>query len=87
LFEQQVLRTPDTIAVSFDERTLTYRELDTRANQLAWHLRGLGVGPDVVVGVHLERTPELLVALLGVLKAGGAYVPLDPAWPAQRLAL
>nr|WP_223759268.1 non-ribosomal peptide synthase/polyketide synthase [Myxococcus sp. RHSTA-1-4] len=87
LFEEQVHRTPEAPAVSFGERTLTYRELDARANQLAWHLRSLGVGPDVVVGVHLERTPELVVALLGVLKAGGAFLPLDTAYPPARLEL
>ncbi|NPC84603.1 amino acid adenylation domain-containing protein, partial [Pyxidicoccus fallax] len=87
LFEEQVHRTPDAPAVSFGERTLTYRELDARANQLAWHLRSLGVGPDVVVGVHLERSLELVVALVGVLKAGGAFLPLDTAYPAARLEL
>ncbi|MBZ4422888.1 non-ribosomal peptide synthase/polyketide synthase [Myxococcus sp. RHST-1-4] len=87
LFEEQVHRTPEAPAVSFGEHTLTYRELDARANQLAWHLRSLGVGPDVVVGVHLERTPELVVALLGVLKAGGAFLPLDTAYPPARLEL
>ncbi|WP_343073363.1 non-ribosomal peptide synthase/polyketide synthase [Pyxidicoccus fallax] len=87
LFEEQVHRTPEAPAVSFGERTLTYRELDARANQLAWHLRSLGVGPDVVVGVHLERSTELAVALLGVLKAGGAFLPLDTAYPAARLEL
>ena len=65
---------------------LTYSELDRRANQLAHHLRGLGVGPDVLVGVCMERSPEALVALLGVLKAGGAYLPLDPSYPEERLA-
>ncbi|MFP2932573.1 amino acid adenylation domain-containing protein, partial [Pyxidicoccus sp. 3LG] len=87
LFEQQVLRTPDTIAVSFEERALTYRELDERANQLGWHLRSLGVGPDVVVGVHLDRTPELIIVVLGVLKAGGVYMPLDTGAPPARLDL
>ncbi len=94
LFEQQVRRTPDDIAVvcpSGDagpgrSRQLTYAELDVRANQLAHELRALGVGPDVPVAVCMERSTELLVALLGVLKAGGAYVPLDPTYPQQRLA-
>src|SRR5207302_1645584 len=65
---------------------MTYGELDRRANQLAHHLLKLGVGPDVRLGICMERSPELLVALLGVLKAGGAYVPLDPAYPQERLA-
>ncbi|MFL5348129.1 MAG: amino acid adenylation domain-containing protein, partial [Hyalangium sp.] len=86
LFEAQARRTPDAIAVRMGEVSLTYRQLDTRANQLAWHLRSLGVGPDVRVGLCVERSPELVVAILGVLKAGGAYVPLDPSYPSERLA-
>ena len=70
----------------FEDEPLTYRELNARANRLAHHLRGLGVGPDVLVGVCLRALLELVVALLAVLKAGGAYVPLDPAYPAERLA-
>ena len=85
LFEEQVDRAPDTIAVVFEDRSISYRELDTRANQLAAHLRGLGVGPDSLVGVHVERGIDLLVAVLGVQKAGGAYVPLDPTYPADRI--
>jgi amino acid adenylation domain-containing protein len=86
LFCAQVRRTPDAVAVTFDGRQLTYGELDSRANQLAHYLQGLGVGPDAVVGICLERSLEMAVAVLGVLKAGGAYLPLDPAYPAERLA-
>ncbi|MDI5962214.1 non-ribosomal peptide synthetase [Streptantibioticus silvisoli] len=85
LFEEQARRTPDAPALSCGPDTWTYRQLDERANQLAHHLRDLGVGPDVPVGVCLERGPEMVRALLGVLKAGGAYVPLDPEHPADRL--
>src|SRR5262249_56812328 len=67
-------------------RRLTYGELNRRANRLAHHLRDLGVGPEVLVGLYVERSPELLVGVLGVLKAGGAYVPLDPDYPGERLA-
>ncbi|RKG75429.1 amino acid adenylation domain-containing protein, partial [Corallococcus exercitus] len=86
LVEAQVARTPDAVAVTFGETALTYAQLDARANQLAWHLRPMGVGPEVRVGLMLERSLELVVALLATLKAGGAYVPLDPSLPAQRLA-
>ena len=65
---------------------MTYRELDRRANQLAHHLRALGVGPDVLVGLCVERSLEMMIGLLGILKAGGAYVPLDPSYPPERLA-
>ncbi|MBZ4422338.1 non-ribosomal peptide synthase/polyketide synthase [Myxococcus sp. RHSTA-1-4] len=85
LFEAVVERTPEAVAVTFEEQALTYRELDGRANQLAHHLRALGVGPETPVGVCLERSPELVVALLGILKAGGAFLPLDPANPGDRL--
>ncbi|WP_420127104.1 non-ribosomal peptide synthase/polyketide synthase [Longimicrobium sp.] len=85
LFEAQVERTPDAVAVSFEEDRLTYAELNARANRLAHHLRSLGVGPDARVGVCVERGPEMVAALLAILKAGGAYVPLDPAYPADRL--
>src|SRR5262249_61985127 len=67
-------------------RRLTSRELNARANRLAYRLRDLGVGPEVLVGLYLDRSPELLIGVLGVLKAGGAYVPLDPAYPGERLA-
>ncbi|WP_164003055.1 non-ribosomal peptide synthetase, partial [Pyxidicoccus caerfyrddinensis] len=86
LIEAQVERTPDAVALCFEGESLTYRQLDARANQLAWHLRSLGVGPEVRVGLFLERSLEMVVALLATLKAGGAYVPLDPDYPAQRLA-
>ena len=86
LFEAQVARTPEAVALAFNDRTLSYRELDARANRLAHHLRGLGVGPETRVGLCFERSPEMVIGLLAVLKAGGAYVPLDPAYPAERLA-
>ncbi|NNC33231.1 non-ribosomal peptide synthetase, partial [Longimicrobium terrae] len=85
LFEAQVERTPDVVAVTGADGTLTYAELNARANRLAHHLIGLGVGPDVLVGVCTERGMEMAVGLLAVLKAGGAYVPLDPDYPADRL--
>ena len=86
LIEQQARRTPDAEAARCDGRTLSYRQLDRRAACLARRLRGLGVGPDTPVGVCLERSLELVVALLGTLKAGGCYVPLDPSYPSDRLA-
>ena len=86
LFEAQVARSPDAVAVVFEDTTLTYADLDARANQLAHHLRARGVGPEVVVGLCIERSPEMIVGLLGILKAGGAYLPLDPAYPHERLA-
>lgn len=86
LVEAQVERAPDAVAVTFGGERLTYRALNARANQLAHHLRALGVGPEVLVGICAERSLELVVALLGVLKAGGAYVPLDPSYPRERLA-
>jgi amino acid adenylation domain-containing protein len=85
LYEEQVKRTPEAIAVSFDRQQLTYREMNTRANQLAHYLRGLGVGSEELVGVCIERSLEMVVALLGILKAGGAYLPLDPDYPKERL--
>ena len=86
LFEEQVERTPDAVAVVFAKQHLTFRELNRRANQLAHYLRTLGVGPDVLVGICIQRSLEMLVGLLGILKAGGAYVPLDPAYPQERLS-
>jgi amino acid adenylation domain-containing protein len=86
LFEKQVERTPDAVAVVFEDQRLTYRELNARANQLGHYLRSIGVGPEVLVGLCVERSLEGVVALLGILKAGGAYVPLDPEYPRDRLA-
>jgi amino acid adenylation domain-containing protein len=86
LFESQVERTPGSIAVVFESTSLTYRELNARANQLAHYLRREGVAPDCVVGICIERSLEMLIGLLGILKAGGAYVPLDPGFPKERLA-
>jgi amino acid adenylation domain-containing protein len=86
LFERQAARTPDAVALVCGGESLTYRELNERANQLAHYLRGLGVGPEALVGLLLERSAEMVVAVLGVLKAGGAYVPLDPTHPAERLS-
>ncbi len=86
LFEEQVERTPDATALVFDTERLTYRELNRRANQLAHHLRELGVGPETFVGVCMKRSTPMIVALLGILKAGGAYVALDPEYPRERLA-
>jgi amino acid adenylation domain-containing protein/FkbM family methyltransferase len=86
LFEEQVERTPDATAVVFAERQMSYRELNRRANQLAHYLIRQGVGPEVLVGLFVERSLAMVVGLLGILKAGGAYVPLDPDYPEQRLA-
>ncbi|HEX2206430.1 MAG TPA: amino acid adenylation domain-containing protein [Longimicrobium sp.] len=86
LFQAQAARTPDAVAVTCGGAAMTYAELDARANRLANHLRRLGVGPEVRVGLCLERSPELMPAILGVMKAGGAYVPLDPSHPAERMA-
>ncbi len=85
LFEEQVERTPDNVAVVFEERQLTYTQLNARANQLAHYLRTLSVGPEVLVGICIERSLEMVIGLLGILKAGGAYVPLDPEYPKERL--
>ncbi|MFG1954931.1 amino acid adenylation domain-containing protein [Micromonospora sp. NPDC048830] len=86
LFEDQARRSPDHIALSFEDQTLTYAELDRHTNQLARTLRAKGVGPESRVGICAERSLELVIGLLAILKAGGAYVPLDPAYPADRLA-
>ncbi|MDB9373588.1 non-ribosomal peptide synthetase [Nodularia sphaerocarpa] len=86
LFEQQVEKTPDAVAVVYENQQFTYRELNQRANQLAYYLQSLGVKPDAPVGICLERSLEAAVAILGTLKAGGACVPLDPTYPPERLA-
>jgi amino acid adenylation domain-containing protein len=86
LFEQQAQRTPDAVAVEFEGDRLSYRELNERTNQLARHLKSLGVGPETLVGLFHERSLNMMVALLGILKAGGAYVPLDPSFPDDRLS-
>jgi amino acid adenylation domain-containing protein len=86
LFEARVATDGAATAVAFGDESLSYAELNQRANRLARHLRGLGVGPEVRVGLALERSPELVAALLAVLKAGGAYVPLDPGYPQERLS-
>jgi amino acid adenylation domain-containing protein/FkbM family methyltransferase len=85
LFEEQVQRTPDAIAVVFEDQQLTYQQLNCRANELAHYLKSLGVGTDVLVGICVERSIEMVVGLIGILKAGGAYVPLDPEYPTERL--
>ncbi|MBP2684157.1 MAG: lgrC4, partial [Deltaproteobacteria bacterium] len=86
LIEEQVRRTPDAVALVFEGRTISYAGLNRRANQLARHLRDLGVGPDTLVGLCVERSFEMVVGLLGILKAGGAYVPVDPGYPPDRQA-
>ena len=86
LIEQQAERTPDAVAVVYESEYLTYAQLNRRANQLAHYLQSLGVGPEVLVGICMERSLALIVGMLGTLKAGGAYVPLDPSSPAERLA-
>jgi amino acid adenylation domain-containing protein len=84
LFEEQVEKNPDAVAVIFEDQQLTYGELNARANQLAHHLRDLGVKPDTLVAICVERSLEMVVGLLGILKAGGAYVPFDTDWPRER---
>ncbi|QDX94314.1 amino acid adenylation domain-containing protein [Brevibacillus laterosporus] len=85
LFESQVERTPDQVAVVYEGEQLTYREVNERANQLARTLRAEGIGPDQLVGIMVERSLDMMVGLLGILKAGGAYVPIDPAYPEERI--
>ncbi|MBG1241152.1 non-ribosomal peptide synthetase [Nostoc sp. NZL] len=86
LFEQQVEKTPDAVAIVYKQQNLTYRELNNRANQLAHYLQSLGVKPEVRVGICVERSLEMVIGILAILKAGGAYIPLDPAYPSERLA-
>ncbi|MEH1943849.1 MAG: amino acid adenylation domain-containing protein [Nostoc sp.] len=86
LFEEQVERTPDRVAVVFEDQQLTYRELNARANQLAHYLQKLGVGSEGNLGICIERSPLMAIALLGILKAGGAYIPIDPSYPLERKA-
>jgi amino acid adenylation domain-containing protein len=85
LFEAQVARTPDAVALIYEDQQLSYSKLNARANQLAHYLRAVGVGPDTRVALCIERSPDLAVGVLGILKAGGAYVPLDPSYPQERL--
>ena len=86
LFEAQVEKTPEAVAVVYEDEQLTYAELNARSNQLAHRLREEGVGPDVLVAISAERSLEMVVGLLGILKAGGAYVPVDPEYPQDRIA-
>ncbi|NEP72548.1 non-ribosomal peptide synthetase [Okeania sp. SIO2G5] len=86
LFEEQVQKTPDAVAVVFEKQQLTYQQLNAKANQLAHYLQSLGVQPDTLVGICINRSLEMIVGLLGILKAGGAYVPIDPSYPTERLA-
>ena len=86
IFEAQVERAPEAIAISYEGLTLTYKELNERANQLAHHLRSLGVGTEAIIGVYLKKSVEMIVAFLGIVKAGGAYLPMDTAYPKSRLA-
>merc|ERR1739838_952853 len=85
LFEEQVEKTPDRVAVVFKDEQLTYQQLNAKANQLAHYLQSLGVKPEMLVGICVERSVEMVVGLLGILKAGGAYVPIDPTYPQERL--
>ena len=87
LFEEQVARTPDAIAIVSAGQRLTYRQLDVRTNQLAHYLQSVGVGPDTVAGVAIERSNDMLIAMLAILKADGAYLPLDPFYPSARISM
>src|ERR1051326_2809226 len=87
LFEEQVHKSPDAVAVALGDQQLSYRELNTAANHLANHLQTLGVGPEVLVAICIDRSLEMVIGILGILKAGGAYVPLDPEYPKARLEL
>nr|WP_281499690.1 non-ribosomal peptide synthetase/type I polyketide synthase [Muricauda sp. SCSIO 64092] len=85
LFEEQARSTPENVALVYQDRTLTYRELDRRSNQLARYLKGQGSGPEALVGICIERSLEMVIGILGILKSGGAYVPMDPDYPSQRI--
>jgi amino acid adenylation domain-containing protein len=85
-FECQVEKTPNGIALTFEGKHLSYSELNGRANQLAHYLKGIGVGPDVLVGLYIDRSPEMVVGIIGVMKAGGAYLPIDPVYPMDRVS-
>ncbi|MEK8020466.1 MAG: amino acid adenylation domain-containing protein, partial [Candidatus Parabeggiatoa sp.] len=87
LFEAQVTRHPETMAVVIEESRLTYQQLNQRANQLAHYLKKLGVGPEILVGIFVERSLDMIIGILGILKAGGAYVPLDQAYPPERMSI
>ena len=84
-FEERAERTPKAIALEFEDKRLSYRELNQKANQLAHYLINLGIGPEKLAGICVERSIEMVVGLLGILKAGAAYVPLDPTYPKERL--
>src|SRR5262249_61992342 len=86
LLERRAKQSPQSIALSGDGLCISYAGLNRRANQLAHYLQAVGVGPETLVALYLERSPEMIIAILAVLKCGGAYVPLDPAWPRRRLA-
>src|SRR5881409_323153 len=86
LLEKQAALRPNDVAIATGDQVLTYKELDGRASELAWHLRSIGVGPDVTVGLCLKSSPAMVVGALGILKAGGAYLPLDPGYPVERLS-
>jgi len=86
LFERQAQKTPDAVAVAFEGRSLTYAELNAKSNRLAHYLREKGAGPAVLIGLCVDRSPEMIIGLLGILKAGSAYVPLDPDYPEERIA-
>ncbi|MDM8548422.1 amino acid adenylation domain-containing protein [Desulfobacterales bacterium HSG2] len=87
LFEEQAEKTPDSVAVVFEDEQLTYKTLNAKSNQLAHYLQSLGVGPEVLVGICIERSADMIMGILGILKAGGAYVPLDPLFPSERLSI
>src|ERR1700691_2909054 len=87
LIEEQASRTPEQVALVFENQNVSYRELNERSNQLAHYLRKQGVGPNVFVGICVERSIEMVIGLLAILKAGGAYIPLDPEYPTERLGM